>query len=104
MKYLLILGMIFIFTGCATTGGLSKTGFSFIGVRTESGGLAYHKGKIEKRGEACAYNIIGFLSLGNSGIAEAKKDGGLSKVFFYDTKIVNVAGFFGSVCTKVYGK
>ena len=104
-KNKLVMAIFFVLlSGCATTGYNSKTGYSLIGVRTESGGMAYNKGKIEKRGEACSYNILGFLSLGDSGITEAKKEGGLSKVSFFDTKIVNVFGFYGSICTKVYGK
>ena len=93
-----------LFSGCATTGWMSKTGYAFIGIRTESGGLTYNKGHHHREGEACARNILGFLSFGNSGIAKAKRNGGLESVFFFDTEIINVGGLFGSVCTKVYGK
>ena len=100
----IVIGIFLFLSGCATTGWNSKIGYSFIGARTESGGMAFNKGNIEKTGEACAYNILGLFSLGDSGIAEAKKRGGLEKIFFFDTKIVNVWVFYGSICTKVYGK
>ena len=87
-----------------TTGLNSQIGYSFIGVRTESGGMTFNKGEVEKRGRSCSYNIFGFLSLGNGGIAKAKKEGGLNKVFFFDTVVVNVGTLYGQVCTKVYGK
>ena len=92
------------FTGCATTGALSKTGYALVGVQTESEGLTYNKGDVSKKGEACSYNILGIVSYGDSGVNKAKKNGGLSKVKYYDTKYLTVLGFFGSVCTIVYGK
>ena len=95
-----VLDLFLFLCGCVTTGWNSKIGYSFIGVRTESGGMAFNKGNIEKTGPAFTYNILGLFSLGDSGIAEAKKRGGLEKIFFFDTKIVNVWVFYGSILHK----
>ena len=65
--------------------------------------MAYNKGQSTRKGEACSYNILGLLAIGESGIAEAKTDGGLNRVFYWDTKFMNIIGLFGSVCTRVYG-
>ena len=84
----IVIGIFLFLSGCVTTGWNSKIGYSFIGVRTESGGMAFNfKGNIEKTGPACAYNILGLFSFGDSGIAEAKKRGGLEKVFFLTPKL-----------------
>ena len=103
MKILLIT-IIFLTIGCATTGYNSDTGYSFIKVEGNSGNLGYDRGGPFSRGEACSYNILGLLSFGDSGIKAAKRNGGLEKVSYFDQKIVSVAALFGQVCTIAYGK
>ena len=103
VRITLIVSFLFL-SGCATTGYNSKIGYSMIGIRSESGGMAYNKGQIKKKGQACSYNILGIIGIGDSGIATAKKEGGLETVFFFDTEIINVLTLFGEVCTTVYGK
>ena len=103
-KSICILFTLLLCSNCATTGSLSRTGWAFIGVRKESGVFNYDKGNIQKRGESCSYNILGFLALGDSGISGAKKDGEINKISYIDTEIVNVGSLFGMVCTIAYGK
>ena len=73
-------------------------------IRTESGGIAFNKPGIKSQGKACSYNVLGLVSFGDSGIAEAKDDGGLKRVYYFDTEIFGILGLFGSVCTVAYGK
>jgi len=103
-KTLFFITLIFLSSGCATTGSLSRTGWAFIGVRKESGVFNFDKGNIEKKGESCSYNILGFLALGDSGISAAKEDGKINRISYIDTEIVNVSTLFGMVCTIAYGK
>lgn len=103
MKTITLILIFISLAGCATTGAMSQVGYSFIGSRVESGGIAYNKGEVKKSGESCAVNIFGLFAFGDSGIYTAQKNGGLERVFYYDKEIINVIGLFGQVCTKVYG-
>ncbi len=101
MKYTVIIFFLDL-CGCASTGLFSKTGSAFVSVQTESGGVAYNKGDIKATGEACSYNVLGIVAIGDSSIHTARKYGGLSRVFYFDTEIVNAIDLFGMICTKVY--
>ena len=102
-KRILFLFSLLFLTGCVTTGWRSDLGASFIHYETHPGDLLVDKGS-SVRGKSCAYNILGFLSLGDYGIQKAKREGGLTVVSFYDQEIFRFGSLYGSICTEVYGK
>ena len=104
IKCFCFLFILLLCSNCATTGSVSNTGYAFIGIRTESGVFSYDKGDIEKKGESCSYNILGFLAFENSGIQAAKQEGKINKISYIDTEIINIGPLFGLVCTVAYGK
>ena len=95
--------LLFFLTGCVTTGYRSNLGFAVIQKETSPGDLLVDKGS-KKRGESCAYNILGLFSFGDYGLKQAKKEGGLNSISFYDQDIFRAGSLYGSICTKVYGK
>jgi len=97
--------LLFLFTlcGCATTGFTTPLGFSLVNMTKQSGALGYDNGKETKEGRACAYNILGFLSFGDSSFSQAKQDAGISRILYSDLDIINVLGTYGRVCTIVTG-
>ena len=98
----IVLASFLFQVSCATTGTFSKTGYAFINLTKESGGLGYDRGS-KDFGEACSTNILGFVSFGDSSIQAAKRENNIHKVTHYDTSYTGVAGIFGQVCTKAYG-
>lgn len=102
LKFIILI--LFLFqAGCATTGAFSKTGYSFITLTEESGGLGYDRGMSKAFGEACSMNILGIVSVGDSSLEAARKENNLTKITHYDTSYLKIASLFGKVCTKAYG-
>ena len=103
MKLILINIAFFTLCSCATTGWYTPIGVSLVNVTTLSGELGYDNGKKTKKGKACTRNILGLVSFGDSSFTVAKKEGGISRVFYSDMEIINVWGWYGHVCTIVTG-
>ena len=60
---------------------------------------------LEKRGEACATNVLSIVSMGDSSIEAAKRSAAIKDVAFADTNYLSVLGFvFQRGCTVVKGK
>lgn len=104
MKKIILFVSLSFFTGCATTGFFTRLGVAVIKIDKEAGALNFHKGDSLKRGEACAYNILGLVAYGDSSIDKAKKDGNMKKISYVDYDIKNFFSFFGSVCTIAHGQ
>ena len=56
-----------------------------------------------KSGKSCSQNVLGLVAFGDSSLAAAKKNGGIDKVSYFDKDVISVLGFYGKICTIVYG-
>lgn len=100
---LLALGALgLFFTGCVIDG------------RYPIGGVLYHdikgpndvvqaKASGNKKGSACATNILGYVAFGDASIAAAKKKGGIADVSHVDYQSFHILGIYGTTCTLVKG-
>jgi hypothetical protein len=98
----LVMGSLFVFTGCATTGMNSGTGFAAFTFNKEAVTATNHPGG-NKTGEACSMNIIGIYAGGDSSIDAAKKSANINTVSSVDHEITNILGIYGKLCTVVKG-
>jgi len=57
-----------------------------------------------KTGRACTTSILGLVTFGNSGVREAMRHGGLTRVSASDSSSQHVLGVWGRHCTIVYGE
>lgn len=96
--------MLLSLVSCATTGFGSKTGFAslFVDVKEPVSNSAASTGN--KRGEACATNILGIIAMGDASIIAARANGGITKVATVDSTYFNVLALFGKYCTIVTGE
>lgn len=92
----------FLTGGCAMTGANLTHGPALITVYKDSGGVGISS-KQQKRGEACSYNVMSLIAIGDGGIQAAKARGGIKVVSHFDKSVFNVF-FFGKACTIVYGQ
>jgi hypothetical protein len=77
--------------------------YGLYGDWTEAGG-ALHDTLGTAEAEACSYNILGLVTLGDSSIATAMRDGGISKLHTIDHNYFRILGFYGKVCTRITGE
>jgi TRL-like protein family len=56
-----------------------------------------------RRGEACAWSLLGLLALGDASIEEAKSNGKISEVSTVDHESFHILGIFATFCTVVRG-
>ncbi len=56
-----------------------------------------------KTGEACAQNILGIVSTGDSTVATAKRAAGISRVATIDRSFWSILGVYAKACTRVAG-
>ena len=54
------------------------------------GGMGYERGKDLKSGKSCSHNILDLVAFGDSSVTAAKLSGGIDKVSYFDTDIINV--------------
>lgn len=57
-----------------------------------------------KVGTAKAKSILGIVALGNSSIAEAAKNGHITKISHVDYEAKNILGFYATYTVYVYGE
>jgi hypothetical protein len=57
-----------------------------------------------KTGEATATSILGIIATGNASIAEAAKNGGITKVKTVDVKATNIVGIYATYTVVVTGE
>ena len=101
MKYLLIT-LILTLGGCASTGLNSKTGLAWYTSTVEPVTVTSSQGS-SRAGYSCTHNILGIAAFGDASIEEAKKHGSVRAVTHVDQHYENILGFYGRVCTVVYG-
>lgn len=94
------LGVVAI-SGCAVVASPS-VGFLYTDVQ---GPIAVGKGTgSSKTGEACAKNILGFISMGDASIDAAKKAGNIHEVATVDHSSKIFLFLYGQYCTVVKGE
>jgi len=59
---------------------------------------------MEKRGEAMATNVLGWVVTGDASIAAAAREGGITKVHHMDYHYKNILGVYATFTTIVYGE
>jgi len=102
MKSLLLIPIAFIIASCSS-GPHVNNGLIYAGqkgpITVEDAG----KGNDLKKGQACATNVLGIISLGDNSIATAKRNGKLTNVSYADYETSSILGIYTSVCTNVVG-
>lgn len=88
--------------GCANTGWNSKTGQAWY-ISTIEPVTVTSSEKSSRSGLSCTHNILGIAAFGDASIDEAKKNGLVTSVSHVDQYYDNIFGFYGRVCTAVYG-
>jgi len=99
-----LLAIATLLTGCY--GNLGQVGHPTPGViyNGSSSPIATGSGATgQKRGEACAMAIMGLVGIGEAGIADAAKAGGITQVSSVDREGINVLGIYTKACTVVHG-
>ena len=97
-KILLALGLLGIFTLSASAEYLG--GFIYNGATTPGGG--YTAAVATKQGSATCKNILYIVSVGDSSVRAAMKNGGIKSLAGYDVHRENIIGF-QTITTKAWG-
>lgn len=90
-------------SGCATTGWRSRAGIGYYGQATRVS-VAAAEIPGSKRGDACAYNILSLVSIGDASIVKAKENGSIKRVATLDFDYVNLFWSVGRFCAVITGE
>lgn len=87
----LVLAAVLLLSGCIT-------------VSNQSGNInSIDAGDLEKMGTACSYKVFGLIGpFGDNSMVKSARNGGISKVLYYDTANENYL-LFTRVCNRTYG-
>jgi hypothetical protein len=91
-------------TGCGSMAygpAGAPTGFIYSG--TTSSHLVSSNDVGSKHGEACGMSILGLVTIGESGVEDAAKAGGITKISIVDNKDMNILGVYTTHCVEVTG-
>ena len=105
MKKFICLSCVVLFlTGCAAlplSPGIAAPGYLFADTR---GPLAMGSNlSYSKVGKATSKSILGWVSLGDSSIEAASRNGGIKKIHHVDYQIKNILSAYCTYTTIVYG-
>lgn len=95
-------GALLFLMGCAYPWASPVLGGVYTGVESNQAATANPVGG--KRGEACAFSILGLLAIGDASAATAAKAGGITKIGLVDNDMMGVLGIFARHCTVVHGE
>ena len=96
------MGVAFVLTSCASLGPVGLIYSGATGMSSATRVITTTTGS--KTGTSTACSICGLFAFGDSGIAAAAKDGGITKIESVDTKTTNVLGVYTAVTTIVTGE
>ena len=100
MRTLCLCGLVVLLGGCTIVDSPAKgVIFSIV----EGPITATSVIKNPRRGESCAFSILGLVAWGNASIHGAKGAGGVQEVSSVDHESFNLLGVFGYYCTVVRG-
>jgi hypothetical protein len=75
-----------------------------INIHTEPNFVSQLATPAKKTGKACAFSVLGIVTLGDSGVDAAKRDGGIKTVSTVDQDMVSILGVYGQYCSVVKGE
>lgn len=101
MRTLCLCGLVVLLGGCQMIVDSPARGIAFTVV--EGPIAAGSAVKNPRRGESCAYSVLGLVAWGNASIHGAKTSGGVNEVSSVDHETFNLLGIFGYYCTVVRG-
>ncbi|MSP53279.1 MAG: TRL-like protein family [Gammaproteobacteria bacterium] len=93
-----LIGAAVILAGCATN---APVGMLYSGETLPVTATSNATGM--KTGQACSTSILALVATGDSSIAAAKVNGGISQVSSVDWNVSNFMGIYGEYCTVVHG-
>lgn len=93
---------LLLLTGCAYPWASPLIGGVYTGVEAHQSATANPVGN--KRGEACAFSILGLVAIGDASATTAAKNGGVTKIGLVDNDMMGVLGLFARHCTVVHGE
>lgn len=94
------LASVTLLSGCAVTPFQSGLLYSQQTMPVDSP----NNGKCSKVGKGTSTNVLGLFAFGNAGIANAKKDAGITKVDSVDIFHTGILGIFGTTTVEVCGE
>ena len=101
----ILLAAVPFLNGCA---GLAFAGRGVNGAMVYAGSDANekvtHNDLGSKRGEACAWSVLGLVTAGDSSVATAAKRGGITRIASVDNSFSNYVGVYASYCVVVGGQ
>ena len=101
-KVAMLLIVSTLLASCARTQSGVSAGVIFSSWNDTISGSVNNNIELDKRGEACAVNVLGIVAVGDSSIEAAKRAAGIKDVAFADTTYLNVLfGIFQRGCTVV---
>ena len=100
MKKLLIAGL-FMLSGCAAP--LASSGPGFIFTEVKEAVQANNGVSSAKRGEACAQNILGIVSTGDTTVETAKRMSGINSIATIDRSYWSILSVYAKACTVITG-
>ena len=101
----LVLFIVFSFTGCGAYATSPVTGFLITDVSAPIGvGSGIRENLSVNIGEASAHSLFGLFAWGDASIQAAAKDGSIEKISYVDAHRVNVFGLYSKYTVKVYGQ
>ena len=91
--------------GLATNGcAMAKSPVTgFIYLNTQAGENISSNDVGQKKGEACATSILGWVGTGDASVTTAAKAGGITKISHVDSTASDILGVYAEYCTVVYG-
>jgi TRL-like protein family len=92
---------VLLFGGCAGWVDSPAKGIVLTWVNGPINATPY--GQTARRGESCAFSILGLVAWGDASINGAKSSGQIKEVASVDHESFNLLGVFGSYCTVVRG-
>ncbi len=104
-KLALLVSLSLLLASCAQTrSGVSSAALVTVWSDTISGSVN-NSIEFNKSGSACVINVLGLVSVGDSSVEAAKKDGSVTKIAVADTTYFNfLFGLFQRGCTVVKGE
>ncbi|MCW5810728.1 MAG: TRL-like family protein [Labilithrix sp.] len=102
MRGLIVAPLFALLVGCAMPTQAPVQGLIYTGVEGHQSATSNPVGG--KRGEACAFSILGIIAIGDASAATAAKNGGITKIGLVDSDMMGILGIYGSHCTVVHGE
>jgi hypothetical protein len=101
MKTVGLCAAVALLSGCAAFVHTPVRGLIFTAVEGPINATASQANT--KRGEACAFSVLGLVAWGDASINEAKNNGQIRELSTVDHESFNILGVYAHFCTVVRG-